>query len=208
MSVTTSLLACGLTTFPGRVSLIFSVCSISDKQTNAQLNRYCAGNEPCFATAPWGTSVSNKGGKKISQKQTSPEANKVAFVTAPFQSCQVIFLWAVLNSLKCELNKCCALNSHKIEGKPASKPTTTVEIHQHRLIKNSKWKYKAGARQEHFAKLACAPGNFRRIPYALVVCRRHSCALGLCRLTSYALVAFLAFWSNLKLFKCLNLWIA
>lgn len=55
MSVTTSLFACGLTTFPGLVSLIFSVCSINDKQTKAQLNRNWAGKEPCLATCPWGT---------------------------------------------------------------------------------------------------------------------------------------------------------
>lgn len=38
----------------GRLSLILAVCSINDKQTNAQLKKYCAGREPCFTTAPAG----------------------------------------------------------------------------------------------------------------------------------------------------------
>lgn len=55
-STINELVACGLMTFPGRVSVILSVCSIKDKQTKAQLNKYWAGKDPCFATAPCGTS--------------------------------------------------------------------------------------------------------------------------------------------------------
>ena len=39
---------------------ILLVCSTKDKHTNAQLNKYWAGNEPCFATAPGGISKKTK----------------------------------------------------------------------------------------------------------------------------------------------------
>lgn len=42
-----------------RICFILFVCSISERHTNAQLNKYWAGSEPCLATAPGMISKSN-----------------------------------------------------------------------------------------------------------------------------------------------------